>query len=99
MSRVLFDAQGEVTEYELRPLGRIPRRACADDEVELRALVGLAWEQQGTASFREAIAAIVNWHDRRQIRAWERRQRSGAAVLQVLRETNPNPPAGGGPLP
>lgn len=61
-----------------------------DDELELRNLVGLAWEQRGTPSFREAVAAIGDWQDRRHIRAYERRQRSRDALLEVLRETNPD---------
>jgi hypothetical protein len=61
----------------------------ADEELELRALVGYAWERRGKPGFREAVEAIVDWHDRQHIRAYERRQRSTAVVLQVLRETDP----------
>jgi hypothetical protein len=60
-----------------------------DDELELRALCGLAWERRGEPDYRASIDAIIDFHDRRQIRAFERRQRSTAAVLQVLRETDP----------
>jgi hypothetical protein len=60
-----------------------------DEELKLRALIGRAWERRGEPDYREHIAAIVDWHDRRQMRAYERRQRSTAAVLQVLRETAP----------
>jgi hypothetical protein len=62
-----------------------------DDQLELAGLVGLAWERRGQPDFREAIAAIVDWHDRRDVRALERRRRSTAALLQVLRETAPPP--------
>jgi hypothetical protein len=61
-----------------------------DDELELRAFCGLAWECRDEPDFREHIEAIVDWHDRRHVRAYERRERSRAAVLQVLRETQPN---------
>ena len=60
-----------------------------DEELELRALVGLAWERRGGADFAEHVRQITDWLDRRHIRAFERRQRSTAAVLQVLRETDP----------
>jgi hypothetical protein len=60
-----------------------------NEELELRALVGYAWERRGQAEFRAAVAAILDWHDRRYIREYERRQRSTAAVLRVLRETDP----------
>lgn len=55
--------------------------------LELSALVGLAWEQRGQEGFRAAVEAVVDWHDRRDIRAHERRKLSNAAVLEVLRET------------
>jgi hypothetical protein len=60
-----------------------------DEQIELAALVGVAWERRGTPELRPAVEAIVDWHDRRQIRAYERRLRSRAAVLQILRETRP----------
>lgn len=60
-----------------------------DEQMELAALVGIAWEHRGEPDFREHIDAIVDWHDRRHIRAYERRLRSRAVVLQVLRETAP----------
>jgi hypothetical protein len=60
-----------------------------DEQIELAALVGLAWERRHEPDFQEHIAKIVDWHDRQAIRAFERRQRSRAAVLQVLRETRP----------
>ena len=60
-----------------------------DDELELRALVGIAWEHRGAADFREHVERIADWHDRRYIRAFERRVRSRAALMQLLRETDP----------
>jgi hypothetical protein len=60
-----------------------------DEQLELAAFVGIAWERQGEPDFPEHIARVVDWHDRGRIRAHERRQRSTAAVLQVLRETRP----------
>jgi hypothetical protein len=93
-AHIVFDNRGEVVEYELRPP---PRQSTghqcpvdsAEDELELRALVGIAWERRGSPDFRAAIDAVVDWHDRRFVRAWERKQRSTAAVLQVLRATDP----------
>jgi hypothetical protein len=63
-----------------------------DEELELQALVGYAWERRGEPDFREHIERISDWHDRRHIRAFERRQRSLAAVVQLLRETDPARP-------
>lgn len=61
----------------------------ADEELELRALVGLAWERRGQPGFGERVDRVVDWHDRRHVRLYERRQWSTAAVLQVLRKTDP----------
>jgi hypothetical protein len=60
-----------------------------DEKLELAGLCGLAWEQRGTDTFRAAVDAIADWHDRRFVRLLERRQRRHAAVLHVLRETRP----------
>jgi hypothetical protein len=60
-----------------------------EEQLELAALVGLAWEYRGGPGFREAVSEIVDWGDRRAVRAYERRQRSLAALVQVLRETDP----------
>jgi hypothetical protein len=57
-----------------------------DDELELRALVGLAWERRGEPDFREHVEAIADWHDRRFVREFERRQRSFEAVRLALRD-------------
>jgi hypothetical protein len=93
--RIEFDARGEVAEYELLP-PRVSRRRDLShgEELELCALCGLAWEGRETPAIREASDAILDWHDRRHIRAYERRLRSRAAALQVLRETNPQPKGG-----
>jgi hypothetical protein len=61
----------------------------SDEELELAALVGYAWERRAEPDFRAAIEAIIDWHDRRQIRAFERRRRSRVALVQLLRETDP----------
>jgi hypothetical protein len=64
-----------------------------DDQIELAALCGYAWEHRGDPeALRAAVATIEDWHDRRSVRAYERRLRSHAAVLQVLRETDPARP-------
>jgi hypothetical protein len=66
--------------------GRVTR----DDERELAGLVGLAWERRDDPeALRAAVATITDWWDRRSVRAYERRLRSRAAVLQILRETDP----------
>jgi hypothetical protein len=59
----------------------------ADEELELRALAGLAWEQRGEPGYRTALEAIVDWHDRRHIRRFERKQRQLAALVLLLRES------------
>jgi hypothetical protein len=65
------------------------------EELELAALCGRAWERRGEPDLRDAVEAIVDWHDRRHVRAFERRQRSRAALVQVLRETDPARSRGG----
>jgi hypothetical protein len=60
-----------------------------DEELELRALVGIAWEQRGEPGYRPALEAIVDWHDRRHIRRFQRKQRQLAALVLLLRETDP----------
>jgi hypothetical protein len=65
------------------------------EELELAALCGRAWEHRGEPDLRERIEEIVDWHDRRHVRAFERRQRSRAALVQVLRETDPARTEGG----
>jgi hypothetical protein len=60
-----------------------------DEELELAALCATAWERRGEPEFCEHIAAIIDWHDRRHLRAYERRQREVAALVRLLRETDP----------
>jgi hypothetical protein len=92
--QIVFGVHGDVAEYELLP-ARLGRRELTNDEgLELRALCGIAWERRGEPDFRDQVDAIIDWHDRRHIRAFERRRRSHAAALQVLRETNPQPKGG-----
>jgi hypothetical protein len=50
-----------------------------DEDLELRAMVGCAWERRGQPDFRDRVDDIIDWHDRRHIRAYERQQRSRAA--------------------
>jgi hypothetical protein len=86
---LVFDERGEVVEYDLRP-PVLCRGMTPDDEIELGGLVGIAFEcREDPVAFDAAIAELSAWWDRRRIRAWERRQRSRADVLQVLRETAP----------
>ncbi len=58
-----------------------------EEDLELAALVGFAWERRGTPAYRAALEAIVDWHDRRHIRYFERKQRQLAALVQLLKET------------
>lgn len=59
-----------------------------DEELELRALVGVAFDARGDDdAIRGACAEIEDWQQRRFEREFERRRRSRAAVLNVLRET------------
>jgi hypothetical protein len=63
-----------------------------DEELELAALAGIAWERrEDPDALRAACDGICDWFDRRLVRAYERRQRQAAYVLQVLRETDPRP--------
>jgi hypothetical protein len=55
-------------------------------ELELAALCGIAWERRGEPDFRTHIEAIVDWHDRRHIRAHERKQRELAALVLLIRD-------------
>jgi len=64
----------------------------AEDQ-ELAALAGIAWERRGQPDFRASIDAIETWFDRRHIRRFERKQRELAALVQLLRETDPARPA------
>jgi hypothetical protein len=59
------------------------------EELELAALVGIAWERRGKSDFREAVEEVVDWHDRRHIRAYERKRRELSALVLLLRETDP----------
>jgi hypothetical protein len=58
-----------------------------DEELELRALVGIAWERRGQSDYQAALEAVVEWHDRRHIRRFERKQRNLAALVLLLRES------------
>jgi hypothetical protein len=58
-----------------------------NEELELRALVGIAWERRGQSDYRAALDAIGDWHDRRHIRRFERKQRNLAALVLLLRES------------
>lgn len=42
------------------------------EERELRALVDQAFELRGTPYLRDAVAAIVDWFERRYLRGYER---------------------------
>jgi hypothetical protein len=59
-----------------------------EEDRELAALVAQAFELRGTPYLRDAVEAIVDWHDRRQLRRYEREQRARAALIQLLRETD-----------
>ena len=57
------------------------------DELELAGLVGRAWERRATADFDAALGELLDWWDRRYVRALERVERRRAFVLAILRET------------
>jgi hypothetical protein len=44
------------------------------EDRELAALVAQAFELRGTPYMRDAVEAIVEWHDRRQLRRYEQEQ-------------------------
>jgi hypothetical protein len=56
------------------------------EDDELRALVDQAWELKVNSSpyFHDAIQAICDWHDRRHLRRFERRQMSVAALNRLF---------------
>lgn len=56
---------------------------------QLAGLCGRAWELRDTPDFADAIAAIVDWHDRRHVRLLERREQRRADLICLLRETDP----------
>jgi hypothetical protein len=58
-----------------------------DEEEELRALVITAMDLRGTGYLRDAVEAIVEWHDRRHLRRYERKQEERARLARLLRET------------
>jgi hypothetical protein len=60
-----------------------------EDEIELRALVITAMDLRGGPYFRDACEAIVDWHERRHLRALERRHARDAALVRLMRETDP----------
>ena len=61
-----------------------------DEQLELAALCGLAWEHRG-GDVREHIEAIVTWTTAAISAPMSAGRRSHDAVLQVLRETSPQP--------
>ena len=60
-----------------------------DEEKELRALVDQACELRGTPYLVDAAEWIVRWHERRHLRALERRMDEKAKFTRLLRETQP----------
>ena len=57
------------------------------EERELAGLVGLAWERRAEDDFGECVAAIIDWFDRRHVRALESRRRQLDYLKQLMRET------------
>jgi hypothetical protein len=60
-----------------------------DEEQELRALVITAMDLRGTGYLRDAVEAIVDWHERRALRRYERRQEERARLVRLLRGDRP----------
>jgi hypothetical protein len=60
-------------------------------ESELRAMTDQAWELRAAGSpyFVDAVEAIVEWHERRHLRRFERRQQDLVDLKRLLRETDP----------
>jgi hypothetical protein len=56
-----------------------------EEEHELRALVITAMDLRGTGYLRDAVDAIVDWHERRHLRRYERRQQELARLARLLR--------------
>jgi hypothetical protein len=63
-------------------------RVTRADELQLRALVEEAWEVRRWAPsyLADAAHAIVDWHERRHLRAFERRMSRFARVAEIGRE-------------
>jgi len=72
------------------PTARRPahRRPLGDAE-HLRALVEQAWELRRSPYLIDAVDAIVEWYERRPLRALEQQQESLGRLVRLLRETNP----------
>jgi replicative DNA helicase len=62
----------------------------ASDEDELRVLVEQAWELRNSPYYLDACAAVEDWHDRRHLRRFDRRQEGNARMILLLRETDPD---------
>jgi hypothetical protein len=60
-------------------------------EGELRAVTDQAWELKAAGSpyLVDAVAAIVEWHERRFLSRLERRQQDLVDLKRLLRETDP----------
>jgi len=65
-------------------------RCWSEAELTLRVLVAQAWELRTSPYFEDALAAIGDWHDRRWLTAFERREGHHARLVRVLRETDPD---------
>ncbi|MGZ8706835.1 MAG: hypothetical protein ACXW0R_05560 [Gaiellaceae bacterium] len=55
------------------------------DARELHALVCQAFDLRETPYDRDACEAIIDWHERRWLRALERKQERDARALRLLR--------------
>ena len=74
------------------PLRLVSSVLGANDDAELRRLTDQAFDLKlkGSPYLLDASAAIEEWHDRRHVRAAERRDARHAEVLRVMRETRPD---------
>jgi hypothetical protein len=52
---------------------------------KLAALVGQAWELRETPWFLDAISAVLNEHDRRQLSRYESRSQRTARLVRLVR--------------
>jgi hypothetical protein len=57
------------------------------EDLELRALVDQAFELRETPYVLDAVEAIVDWWDRRYLRARERRDQEFAELVRLLERT------------
>jgi hypothetical protein len=60
-------------------------QSLSTDEAELKAICAQAWELRDSGYLIDAVRSIEDWHDRRHLRALERREEHQAYLIRLLR--------------